>query len=338
MQTDPLRRRASIEPPFASASDPQGTATCRHHFACIDGVQVHWAELDGGSDRLPLVLLHGLGDSHRTWRPLVARLARGRRVLMPDLPGHGLSGRPDASYALGWYARVVEHWLDTAGVARADVVGHSFGGGVAQMMLLQCPERIRRLVLVSSGGLGREIAVLFRLASIPLVVERLGQPFMGSFTRLVLRVTGDVISSGDVAQLSAMNAQRGSARAFGRTVHDLIDWRGQRQTFFQRADELSALPPIAVFWGDHDGVIPFAHAESLARFVDGVRVTRFEGCGHCPHHEKPDAFVAALDAFLDSPHPRSARVRRRVPISSQGRLLAGMRSLVGRSRLPLPDL
>ena len=109
----------------------------------------------------------------------------------------------------------------------------------------------------------------------------------------------------DVERLSAINAQRGSARAFARTVHDIIDWRGQRRTFFQRANELSALPPIAVFWGDRDTVIPVSHAEALAKYVDNVRVTRFD-CGHYPHHEKPDAFVDALRDFLDSPDARPA--------------------------------
>ncbi|MGZ3439936.1 MAG: alpha/beta fold hydrolase, partial [Polyangia bacterium] len=262
---------------------------------------MHWAELGESSDKSQLVLLHGLSDCYRTWRQLAPRLARDRRVLMPDLPGHGLSSRPDVSYELRWYAHVMSRWLDAANVDRADVVGHSFGGGVAQMMLLECPERIRRLMLVSSGGLGREITVSLRLASIPLVVERLGQPFMGPGTRLALKATGDVLSREDLVRLSAMNAQRGSSRAFARTVRDIIDWRGQRRTFFQRADELSSLPPIAVIWGDRDTVIPFSHAEALAKSVEGVRVTRIDNCGHYPHHEKPDAFLAALRAFLDSP-------------------------------------
>jgi pimeloyl-ACP methyl ester carboxylesterase len=95
-------------------------------------------------------------------------------------------------------------------------------------------------------------------------------------------------------------------------VRDIIDWRGQRRTFFQRAGELSALPPIAVFWGDRDTVVPFSHAETLAKSVDGVRVTRFEACGHYPHHERPDAFVDALRDFLDSPDAQAARLRRGV--------------------------
>ena len=270
---------------------------------------MHWAELGEPAGAAPLVLLHGLNDCYRTWRQVAPRLARDRRVLMPDLPGHGLSGRPDASYELRWYAHVMARWLDAAGVERADVVGHSFGGGVAQTMLLECPERIRRLVLVSSGGLGREISMSLRLASIPLVVERLGQPFMGPCTRLALKATGDVISEDDVARLSAMNAQRGSARAFARTVRDIIDWRGQRRTFFQRAAELRGLPPIVVFWGDRDDVIPISHAEALAKSVDGVRVTRFAGCGHYLHHEKPDEFVDALRDYLEAPDVRAARVR-----------------------------
>jgi pimeloyl-ACP methyl ester carboxylesterase len=289
-------------PPLARASLERATAThWRHHFAQIDGVRLHWAELGESTSKPPLVLLHGLNDCYRSWLELAARLAVDRRVLVPDLPGHGLSGRPDASYELEWYARILTRWLKVARVGRADLVGHSFGGGVAQMILLQRPMRIRRLALVASGGLGREVAMSLRLASVPLVVERLGQLFMGPCTRLAMGLTGNVFSPQEVAQLGAMNAQKGSARAFARTVRDVIDWRGQKRTFFECAHELSTLPPIAVFWGDRDAVIPFAHAEALAKAVDGVRITRFEGCGHYPHRERPDLFIHALREFLDSP-------------------------------------
>jgi pimeloyl-ACP methyl ester carboxylesterase len=280
-----------------------------HRFARVESLRLHWAELGEPTGLPPLVLLHGLNDCYRTWRQVALRLARDRRVLMPDLPGHGLSGRPDASYELQWYAHAMARWAQVAGVERADVVGHSFGGGVAQAMLLECPERIRRLVLVSSGGLGREITVSLRLASVPLVVERLGQPFMGLCTRLALKATGDVISSVDVARLCTMNAQAGSARAFARTVRDIIDWRGQRRTFFQRAAELPALPPLAVFWGDRDEVIPISHALALVDSVDGVHLTRFEACGHYLHHQKPELFVEALRDFLDAPGVRAACLR-----------------------------
>jgi pimeloyl-ACP methyl ester carboxylesterase len=279
----------------------------RHHRD-VEGSRLHWVELGGSTAKPPVVLLHGLNDSHLTWRKIAPRLARDRRVLVPDLPGHGLSGRPDASYKLHWYAHVMARWFDALALDRADVIGHSFGGGVALVMLLE-PERIRRLVLVSSGGLGREIAVAFRLASIPHVVERFGQPFMGVGTRLALKATSHGVSEGEIAQLAAMNAQSGSARAFARTVRDIIDWRGQRHNFFKRANELGALPAIAAFWGERDRIIPSSHARALADSLDNVRVTLFRRCGHYPHHDQPGAFLEAAIDFLDDPAVLRSRLR-----------------------------
>ena len=280
-----------------------------HHVMDIEGLRLHWVELGQSTGKPPLVLLHGLNDCYLTWKAIAAALGDDRRVLVPDLPGHGLSGRPDASYTLHWYAQVMSRWLDAVGLDNVDVVGHSFGGGVAQRMLLECPERIRRLVLVSSGGLGREIAVALRLASIPGVVERFGQPFMGPGTRLAIKATGDVLSREEIEELSVMNAQSGSARAFARTVRDIIDWRGQRQTFFERANELAQLPAVAVFWGDRDAIIPASHARALADCLEGCSVTLFKGCGHYPHHEQPAAFATALRDFLEDPTAPKARLR-----------------------------
>jgi pimeloyl-ACP methyl ester carboxylesterase len=280
-----------------------------HHFADVEGCQLHWVEGGEATAEAPLVLLHGLNDCHLTWNSIAFRLMRDRRVLVLDLPGHGLSGRPDASYELSWYARLTARWLEALGLDTVDVVGHSFGGGVALMMLLECPERIRRLVLVSSGGLGRQIAVALRLASIPGVVERFGQPFMGAGTRLALKATGERLSKEEVAGLSAMNSRSGSARAFARTVHDIIDWRGQRQTLFKRVGEITQLPSIAVFWGDRDPIIPASHAQVLADRLEGIRVKVFDGCGHYPHHERPVAFVNALRDFLDDTTVLRAHLR-----------------------------
>lgn len=278
-----------------------------HCFARVDGCRLHWVDCHGTEPNgPPLVLLHGLSDSYSSWMHLVGRLARERRVLVPDLPGHGLSARPDASYELGWYAHMMARWLESRGLESVDVVGHSFGGGVALMMLPECRRRIRRLILVSSGGLGREISFLLRLASIPYLVERFGQPFMGPATRLGLMATGGAFAQQDVAKRSAMNARGGSARAFARTVRDIIDWRGQRRSFLERPPDL-ALPPIAVFWGDRDAVIPISHARALAQSMDGVRLTVFDGCGHYPHHQQPEAFVRAVDSFLGDPSVRAAR-------------------------------
>jgi pimeloyl-ACP methyl ester carboxylesterase len=276
----------------------------RSAFAIVEGVRLHWAEL-GPADGSPLVLLHGLNDSHKTWRHVAPALARRRRVLMPDLAGHGLSSRPDASYALAWHAHIIATWFARLGLEQVDVVGHSYGGGVAQMLLLECPARLRRLVLVASGGLGRELGFPLRLATLPYVVEILGQPFMALGTRLALRGSG--YSKEDIAQVVAMIAAPGSARAFARAVRDIADLGGQRRTFHQRAHELSTLPPIAVFWGDRDTMIPVAHGRAFAGSGEGIVFEVFPDCGHYLHHDRPDLFARALIEFLDAPTVRAAR-------------------------------
>jgi pimeloyl-ACP methyl ester carboxylesterase len=119
-----------------------------------------------------------------------------------------------------------------------------------------------------------------------------------------------VLAPDDVAKLSAMNARVGSARAFARTVRDLIDWRGQRRGFVQRAHEVGALPPIAVLWGECDRVIPAKHAAALTKLVDGVEVTLLNGCGHYLHHEEPELFARVVREFLDAPNVPAARFRR----------------------------
>jgi len=311
-------------------------AEISHHFLSVEGMRLHWAEAGAhgaearahgtnagahgaearahstnagaDADAPPLVLLHGLSNSCRAWSQVGPLLAQRRRVLMPDLPGHGASDRPDADYALHWYARTLARWLEALGIAEADVVGHSFGGGVAQMLLLERSVRIRRLVLVAPGGLGKGVGWWLRLASLSALVERLGQPFMAAATRLVLRAGRDGVTREEILELSRLNAQAGSARAFSRTLRDVIDWRGQRRAFRDRAGELAALPAILLVWGTRDRLIPIAQGRQFAGTLEGVRLEVFEGCGHYPHNECPEAFVRAVQRFLDDPSVPAARL------------------------------
>jgi pimeloyl-ACP methyl ester carboxylesterase len=297
---------------MVDASSSSTNLETRHSFVSVEGMRLHWAEMGEANQRVPVVLLHGLNDSYLTWKRVAPELAVDRRVLMPDLPGYGLSDRPDASYELRWHAHVMAKWLEGVGLEKVDIVGHSFGGGVAQVMLLECPERIRRLVLVASGGLGRQVAPALRLASLPRVVELFGQYFMAFGTRVALHGNRAGFSKQEVRELSTMNGMPGSARAFARTVRDVIDWRGQRRAFFQQAHELSELPPIALCWGDRDAIIPIAQGRAFVELVEGVRLTQFDGCGHYLHNEQPTAFAKAIREFLDDPAVPRARVRPRV--------------------------
>jgi len=300
----------------------------------IDGARLHWCEIPGPSETrsVPLLLLHGLHDSHLTWKHIASTFGGDRRVLMPDLFGCGLSDRPDASYELSWHAHSIAQWLEAIGVTEVDVVGHSFGGGVGQMLLLEPNLKVRRLALLASGGLGRDVGVWLRLATLP-VVERFGQPFMRPGTRYFLRALSPSLRIEDIERMSAMNARAGTARAFARTVRDVIDWRGQRRMFFQRAHEIAALPPVLVVWGDRDDVIPIHHGISFSQAAECVAFHRIEGAGHWPHHEKPQQVVDALRGFLDEPVVECMRLRP-APKPLIARTLERVRELKARLRKP----
>lgn len=305
----------------------------RHSFAEVDGVDLHWAALGEPTQHVPLVLIHGMADSHLTWVKVAAALARDRLVLMPDLPGCGLSGRPNASYELEWHAQIVAQWLEQLDLSSVDVVGHSFGGGVAQMLLLACPARVRRVALVASGGLGREVGFWLKFATFPYFVERFGQPFMAFGTR---RTLGRWLDRQGVAALAAMNSGRGTARAFSRTARDVMNFRGQTRHFLQRAHEVKQLPPMAVFWGERDTLIPIEHGRRFVEQVNGVVFKSFPNCGHYPHQERPDEFVDALREFLDTPGATAVTLRQAQAASRAwtGRIRKALDAVVRSVQLP----
>lgn len=115
----------------------------------------------------PLLLIHGLGGSRRTWDHIIDDLATRYTVIAPDLPGHGESDAPAGDYSLGALAASLRDLLVVLGHPTATVIGHSLGGGVALQFAYQFPERIERLVLISSGGLGPQLTPMLRAATLP---------------------------------------------------------------------------------------------------------------------------------------------------------------------------
>ena len=137
----------------------------------------------GGGNGPVIVLVHGITSTSATWANLLPYLAERFTVIAPDLIGHGESAKPRGDYSLGAYASGIRDLLVALGHERATFVGHSLGGGIAMQLAYQFPEHCERLVLVSSGGLGREITPLLRAASLlgselvlPLLVN---EPLLG---------------------------------------------------------------------------------------------------------------------------------------------------------------
>lgn len=146
-----------------------------------------------------ILLIHGIGDSSATWADLIPRLARHHTVIAPDLLGHGASDKPRADYSVPAYANGIRDLMGVLGIERATLVGHSLGGGVAMQFAYQYPERTDRLILVSAGGVGREVNPVLRAVSLPgadLMLSTLRLPGMrrqvGLFTRLIKALDTDL--------------------------------------------------------------------------------------------------------------------------------------------------
>jgi pimeloyl-ACP methyl ester carboxylesterase len=257
-----------------------------------------------------LVLLHGIASTSDTWSPVADALAARHTVLAPDLLGHGDSAKPRGDYSLGAYASGVRDLIAALGYDRATVVGHSLGGGIAMQFAYQFPERIERLVLVGSGGLGREVHLILRAATLPgseLVLALLGGAWLkatgGAVRNALARVglkTGEDLAgvSGGIGSL----ADAGARGAFVHTARAAIDPRGQRVSATDRLYLAADLPTLIV-WGERDPIIPVEHGRAAHAAIPGSRLEVFEGAGHFPHREAPARFVALLEDFVATTEP-----------------------------------
>lgn len=267
-----------------------------------------------------LLLLHGLGCDHRSWLPVFERLARSHTVIAPDLLGHGASAKPRADYSVGGYANGMRDLLTVLRIDKVNVVGHSFGGGVAMQFAYQYPERTQRLILVGSGGLGPEVTPMIRAITTPGyhgIVGALTVPVarqaIGGALRLLSRVPNPHTRDLDeVANIFDAFADPRARAAIRHVVRGVVDWRGQIVTMSDRA-YLTASMPVCVIWGAEDRVIPASHAHNASRLMSGARVEIVDDAGHFPHKDHPERFVEVIDDFIGSTkaaHHVRARWRR----------------------------
>jgi pimeloyl-ACP methyl ester carboxylesterase len=257
-----------------------------------------------------LLLIHGIAGSSATWDDVLPWLAERYCVIAPDLLGHGHSSKPRGDYSLGAYASGIRDLLGVLGLERATVVGHSLGGGVAMQFAYQFPERCERLVLVSSGGLGREVHAVLRAAALPgaewvLPVLCAGGvcDAVDGIARLLGRV--GLRPGSDLEELwrgFSSLADADSRQAFVHTLRTIVDAGGQRVSAADRL-YLAAEVPTMIVWGERDPMIPVAHARAAHRSIAGSRLEIFTDAGHFPHRDDPRRFVDVLLDFLRSTEP-----------------------------------
>jgi len=279
----------------------------------LDGDRVVYRAAGSGP---VLLLVHGLAGSAMTWRHVMTPLAERFTVIAPDLLGQGQSDKPRAEYSLGAHVDTLRGLLDALGHERATLIGQSLGGGIVMQMAYQLPEHCERLVLVNSGGFGREVNVILRLLALPsaeLVFPLVCSPRLRDAASRAGQWLGDAGVRSTPARQEMWRSYASlvdgpSRRAFFRSLRGVIDWGGQAVSALGSLHHAAQIPTL-IIWGARDPFIPVSHAHTAHQAIPGSRLVIFEGVGHYPHCEAPARFVKTIVDFMASTEPARSPLR-----------------------------
>jgi non-heme chloroperoxidase len=273
---------------------------------------------------VPMLFLHGITDSLRSFEPVLPHLPRSIRVLVLTQRGHGDADRPPAGYSPSDFAADAGAFMDALQIERAVVVGHSMGACVAHCFAAEYPERTMGLVLMGAFADFRE------------------NPAMVEFWDIVSTLA-DPIDPELVMEFQQSTLARPVPPEFLDTVVKeslkvpVRVWRAALGGLLE-TDPLgrfgSVKAPTLMMWGDQDAYVPRGDQEALAAAIPDARLVVYPGAGHAFHWEAPAQFAADLAAFVEELTRDDARRQ-----STNGDTRpAGTGSPVGRRHLPLPEL
>ncbi len=249
----------------------------------VNGRDVHYYTAGQGE---PLVVIHGGGGDARTWQKNIVELSEKYTVYAPDLPGYGGSQRLAGDYYIPELSDFIGSFASSLGLERFYLVGHSMGGGVALDYALKSPQKIKKLVLVSSLCLGREIAFWVRLFSIPAILRSVGVLTI-SILKSIKWMAERLNPAEFIMPLSPASMTVGG---------NISTIRQQSVVLKDRLAEV-AMPTLLV-WGSRDPIVPVRHAYQAAKVIPNCQVKVFENCGHNVHREELAEFSSTISGFL----------------------------------------
>jgi pimeloyl-ACP methyl ester carboxylesterase len=255
-----------------------------------------------GTQGSPVILLHGGGSSIEVWSYTVPALAQHHRVFAFDMVGTGLSDKPVMSYSLDYQLQFLTRFLDTLNIQQANLIGNSMGGSVALKFALESPERVRKLGLVSSFGLGRETYFYDRLfAAFPAIANLVPPSRRGVKWVLDSCVHNPKSVPEEWVELSfqrfSLTGQREALISLLTTNIDI--WGVRHEVFRPIVQHLGLIKaPTLVIWGKQDAITPVAHACVASQKIPNSSLHIFEECGHWAQVEHPEAFNHLVSEFL----------------------------------------
>jgi pimeloyl-ACP methyl ester carboxylesterase len=270
----------------------------------VDGNRISFLEC-GSPDAPAVLLVHGLLSDSGTWLDDLEPLAaRGLRPIAIDLLGHGASDKPRGLYLLDDFALLLNGFLDALELKSATICGHSLGGAIAVHFGYHFPDRVERLILVSAGGLGREVSPALRMLALPGAEWLTGAVLGRSAVQRLLRsprlhrlfgVTPARLTN--LRRIGRSLFRPDMRAAFFRSLRGVIGPRGQLGSFIEM-EYLAAHLPTMVVWSERDVIIPVAHAHRTHEYLPGSDLVVFPGGGHEPHRHNAAEFAEAVAAFV----------------------------------------
>jgi len=260
------------------------------------------AYLDVGAGP-PVILIHGFGGSMWQWEQQQHTLSQHFRVLTLDLPGAGLSDKPEIDYRPDQMLDFFVGFMDAVNIPQATLVGNSMGAGLAIGMALAHPTRVAKLVLID--GLPQHVMEKLTSPSVRRAIETSAPSWLVSFgnmlfgglmTESVLReiVHDQALLTPAVIERSNRNRQRpGLINPLMTVRENLPLWESG---FATRVGEITH--PTLVIWGEEDRVFPIAVGDELHQTIKGSRFIRIPKAGHIPQWERPDLVNQELITFI----------------------------------------
>ena len=264
----------AVPEPSAEAAAADAEAASPRELEAA-GLRLRYLALgEGGS--VPVLLLHGFGADLNTWMFTQPALADGRQVIAVDLPGHGGSAKQVDHADAESLAAILEHALDTLGIERLHLAGHSMGGGIAVSFASRKPERVATLTLISSAALGPEINTAFIDGFVRATRRREAIEALNLLVHDPALVSRSMVE--DVLRYKRLDGVPEALAAFAE------EWFAGGRQRVRLSDAVMVLKlPVQVIWGREDRIIPVSHAEALA---PRLPVHILEQTGHLPHMEK----------------------------------------------------
>lgn len=253
----------------------------------------------GPADGEPLVLVHGLGGTALNWAFVAPELARTRRVLVVDLPGHGRSDPLPAAPSLAPFADRVLALAEREGLLPATLVGHSLGGAVAVRAAVRRPDAVRGLVLAAAAGITSSTRVAERVLAFVGWVQpgRRISPYWRAVAR------SDTAKRAVFGHWFAADPPRLDERAVEALLSEInlhadtdSAWRALTRDD-PRVDLHHVRCPALLLWGAEDNQLPLEDAFDYARRLRAPLRT-IADCGHLLIVERPEAVLDAIESFL----------------------------------------